>query len=199
MFFEKKELLHFHSSQPLSKDWMELFPKSPNFQTSPSPKCQSSNNLSYSPRTRQTQTLHSLQRRAQPALRAVPGRHHPRTWKVSEKKAESTEIGHFPTGISSLFLSSGATTRTLHTTEHVISALPSQPLLLSYVSTPMLQALSRQPACFLPFLPRLLFRAVHTSLFLSPQRQLTPSSFWLQTHQHCQMSCKINFLLGSFQ
>lgn len=31
-----------------------------------------------------------------------------------------------------------------------------------------------------------------------PTGSWLPSSFWLQPNQHCQMSCKINFLLGSF-
>lgn len=74
---------------------------------------------------------------------------------------------------------------------------PTQPLLLSWVSTPVLQARSHQPASSSFRLACSLEQ--FTRLFSSPPNgSCLPSSFWLQPNQHCQMSCKINFLLGSF-
>lgn len=113
---------------------------------------------------------------------AVPGKHYPRTWKLSRENAESTEIGGLPSGISRLLLGSQVPQQVLCTRLNVLFLRPSQkqPLFLSWVSTPMLQAPSCQPACFLLFLPCLLFRAVHTFSF-----PLSPTAADSQTLSSC--------------
>lgn len=78
------------------------FPK----QTSPTPKQQCSNDLSCLPSAWQTHHYTAYKGEPSPRQEAVPGKRDPRTWKLSREKAESTEIGGLPSGISSLLLGS---------------------------------------------------------------------------------------------
>lgn len=172
--FEKQNLSHFHSSQPLSKDGMNSFPNSQHFQSKAVPvpikTAAMTSAICHQHSERTSYTMYkgeSLQQQE-----AAPAQHYPRTWKLSGEKAEITKLGGLPCGTSRLLRGSPVPQHALCTWLNMLFLPP-----YSWAGSQLpCSRLSHQAACSLLFLPRLLSQAVHTSL-LSHQRQPTPDLF----------------------
>lgn len=172
--FEKQNLSHFHSSQPLSEDWMYSFPNSQCFQSKPVPVPIKTAAMTSAIYRQQGKGTSYAVHKGEPIehQEAAPAQHYPRTWKPSGEKAESTQLGGLPCGTSRLLRGSQVPQYALCTR---LNTLFLPPYALGGSQLPC-SRLSHQAACSLLFLPRLLFQAVHMSL-LSHQRQLTPELF----------------------